>query len=70
MVNNKQLKRDFGFTDADVADIERSSELYASGEWPSGKTRIGRPPPHHASLAGASAEVRYAAGIDKGMISM
>ena len=27
-------------------------------------------PPHHASLVGMSADVRYAAGIDKGMIPM
>ena len=27
-------------------------------------------PPHHASLVGMSADVRYAAGIDKGMILM
>ena len=25
-------------------------------------------PPHHVSLCGMSADVRYAAGIDKGMI--
>jgi len=27
-------------------------------------------PPHQASLVGSSAEVRYAAGVDSGMIAM
>ncbi len=31
-------------------------------------TGSGYLPPHHASLYGMSADVRYAAGIDKGMI--
>ena len=60
MVNNEQLKRDFGFTDADVADIERSSELYASGEWLSGKTRIGYP----RTLAGETVSITFRDSIE------
>ena len=33
-------------------------------------TGSGYLPPHHASLVGTSADVRYAAGIDRGMIPM
>ena len=35
-----------------------------------GSVGSGYLPPHQASLAGMSAEVRYAAGIDSGMIPM
>ena len=44
--------------------------------WPKGAGKVvesvgsGYLPPHQASLAGMAAEVRYAAGIDKGMIPM
>lgn len=42
--------------------------------WPKGagkmveSTGSGYPPPHQASLVGMAADVRYAAGIDSGMI--
>ena len=46
---------------------ERQGPSASQALQPAGK---GREPPHRASVAGLSAEVRFAAGVDKGMVGI
>ena len=56
--------------------IRRSEERAAKALFPKGAGKVvesvgkGYLPPHQASVSGLSAEVRYAAGLDSGMVAM
>ena len=43
MVTDEQLIEEYGIGAAQVQAMNERAAAYESGEWPSGKTRIGRP---------------------------
>ena len=43
MVSDKQLIEEYGIDAALVRALSERAAAYESGEWPSGKTKIGRP---------------------------
>jgi hypothetical protein len=44
MITAKQLKSQYGMTDAEIAELKQSADGYANGNWPDGKiTHVGRP---------------------------
>ena len=44
MITEKELKSKCGMTNKEIAEIKKSADTYANGDWPEGKiTRVGRP---------------------------
>ncbi len=44
MVSNEKLKREYGLSDSELAELESSADNYEAGKWPEGTVSVmGRP---------------------------
>ena len=43
MINDRDLAKTYGLSDDEIEALSADGDAYASGDWPSGVTRVGRP---------------------------